>query len=89
MFDCKIINKQEQNQDFIFSFDYIQLEKNETEKREEQRHNRDEDAAALTALRQTSGLTGSSISPPGTDIAVRELSSGRLQKNRSVNQQMD
>jgi len=36
MFDCKIINKQEQNQDFIFSFDYIQLEKNETEKREDQ-----------------------------------------------------
>jgi hypothetical protein len=35
MFDCKIINKQEQNQDFIFSFDYIQLEKNETEKRED------------------------------------------------------
>ncbi len=37
--DCKIINKQEQNQeqDLIFSFDYIQLEKNETEKREDQR----------------------------------------------------
>ena len=37
-YDCKIINKQEQeeNQDFIFSFDYIQLEKNETEKREDQ-----------------------------------------------------
>jgi hypothetical protein len=37
---CKIINKQEenqkknQNQDFIFSFDYIQLENNGTEKRE-------------------------------------------------------
>ena len=37
---CKIINKQKENQkknqdqDFIFSFDYIQLEKNETEKRE-------------------------------------------------------
>ena len=39
MFNCKIINKQEQekNQDSIFSFDYIQLEKNETEKREDQR----------------------------------------------------
>ena len=38
MFNCKIINKQEQekNQDSIFSFDYIQLEKNETEKREDQ-----------------------------------------------------
>ena len=38
--NCKIINKQEenqkknQNQDFIFSFDYIQLENNGTEKRE-------------------------------------------------------
>lgn len=33
-YDCKIKN-QEKNQEVIFSFDYIQLEKNEIEKREE------------------------------------------------------
>ena len=42
--DCKIINKQEQNQeqDFIFSFDYIQLEKNETEKREKSQQKKEQ-----------------------------------------------
>ena len=33
---CKIINKRKENQEVIFSFDYIQLEKNEIEKREDQ-----------------------------------------------------
>ena len=42
-YDCKIINNreknQEKNQEVIFSFDYIQLEKNETEKREDHEQN--------------------------------------------------
>ena len=36
MFNCKIIKNQEKNHEVIFSFDYIQLEKNEIEKREDQ-----------------------------------------------------
>jgi hypothetical protein len=41
-YDCKIINKQEKNHEVIFSFDYIQLEKNEIEQMKDKKKEQNE-----------------------------------------------